>query len=388
MNKITFFFFFLLANLFAQEEYNFEINENLYGNWKVTDVTINGETHYEPGLNSNEIYKLNINNHFFSTDYTETCSYSSIHFHENNSFDFSLLLNDDSDADFFTFRVCLLNLIFDPTEEQYFFEYKVEQFFCTWLNCYTPENLNVVNYTYTINTFQGITTLTIVKENGDVLNAIMPSTENNELTTDWVLSETIVDGVSTTPNSETDPASAIFYFNENQLMMELSYCNECQFELEFTSDGEFIIEENLDCTLLICGENYLPIANIFENSFWQNIGSDHPYTYSITTENGVQTLTITNSDGDQIIMFRVLASNENFEIPTVALYPNPAQNELNFSSETSFENYQIVDLTGKILQNGSLNATQTISVQSLSKGLFFLLLENQNVKTTLKFVKE
>uniref|UniRef100_UPI00404B42FB T9SS type A sorting domain-containing protein n=3 Tax=Flavobacterium sp. TaxID=239 RepID=UPI00404B42FB len=385
MKKLTLLLLLVSTSLFAQD--GIVVNENLFGNWIINDVTLNGETFTEP--EGNDFYKswLKFNDDIFAIDYYTYGTFSFVDFPSNNSFTFKLPENPESEVPHTTLTY-LLSFQFTPTFEQEIYNDKVEHFFCTVPYCNINPVQSVNNYTYTITSSEGITTLSILKENGDILNAIMFGYENDDLTTDWSLSGINIDGNYIEPDPTSDAASASFSLSEDTLLMNLNYCNDCYFTMEFISETEFIILENGNCTDLDCGQNYQPVASIFENSFWQNVGVENIYSYSVTTVDGIETLTITNPNGDQIIMQRVLASNESFENQTVSLFPNPVQNELFFTSESVFENYQIFDLTGKLLQKGNLSEAQNIAVQSLPKGLYVLQLENKNTQANTKFLKE
>ena len=87
-----------------------------------------------------------------------------------------------------------------------------------------------------------------------------------------------------------------------------------------------------------------------------------------------------------------LSSTLGLEEPSynnlVKLYPNPVQNVLNLKTENKFINlsYTIIDGLGRIVLNGKLNEVDTtISVEQLSKGIYYLKLTDNS---TNKFIKE
>jgi len=81
---------------------------------------------------------------------------------------------------------------------------------------------------------------------------------------------------------------------------------------------------------------------------------------------------------------------------SVAVYPNPAQDHLTIQLKNSEvgDNYEfrIIDITGRELANNNYtvnNDTQTIDISSLTPGIYFLVLSNQQGRlTTQKFIKE
>lgn len=75
----------------------------------------------------------------------------------------------------------------------------------------------------------------------------------------------------------------------------------------------------------------------------------------------------------------VKINNEcNLEVPghgrKIAIYPNPADNEITVFSLSPVDRYDIVDLTGKNIQNGHLSAENTIVIADIAAGLYFLRL--------------
>ena len=68
-------------------------------------------------------------------------------------------------------------------------------------------------------------------------------------------------------------------------------------------------------------------------------------------------------------------------------YPNPVGKSLYISSETSeYSQYQIVDITGKIITSNILK-TQQINVSDIPRGLYVLKLNNGNSIAISQFIK-
>ena len=81
-------------------------------------------------------------------------------------------------------------------------------------------------------------------------------------------------------------------------------------------------------------------------------------------------------------------ATEAFDKSSVSLYPNPTLSVLNLKVDTSIANqhYTISDALGKIVLKGKLNEGATsISVEQLSKGIYFIKLSDNNAS---KFIKE
>ena len=84
-------------------------------------------------------------------------------------------------------------------------------------------------------------------------------------------------------------------------------------------------------------------------------------------------------------------STKNFTKTTdVYVYPNPTQDVLNFRSKTldfsATVTYEIYNLTGKRILNGTLN-NQKVDVRLLNSGVYFVNLNVGNTTQSLKFIK-
>lgn len=78
-----------------------------------------------------------------------------------------------------------------------------------------------------------------------------------------------------------------------------------------------------------------------------------------------------------------LSIDEN-SIASISLFPNPSQNYIRLSGVTQELQYQVYTVTGKTMFSGSIQPNQQIDILNLSKGVYFLQLDNSQ---TLKFVK-
>lgn len=79
----------------------------------------------------------------------------------------------------------------------------------------------------------------------------------------------------------------------------------------------------------------------------------------------------------------------DFTADNFSLYPVPAKNLLNISSENlTFQSASVFDLTGKMVLSTNL-VVPTLNVESLSKGTYIILLvDGNNNRYTQKFIKE
>ena len=91
------------------------------------------------------------------------------------------------------------------------------------------------------------------------------------------------------------------------------------------------------------------------------------------------------------------ASKQNNQLFTnisasIAIYPNPAQNELNILSKDEIStncHFVIFDSKGMIVQEQKMNnKTQVIDISNLSKGVYLFKFNNGGKTITEKFIKQ
>lgn len=70
-------------------------------------------------------------------------------------------------------------------------------------------------------------------------------------------------------------------------------------------------------------------------------------------------------------------SISNAGLPTLSFYPNPTKESIFINSTDLIgKDYQIISLAGKVLQKGVLSAERTINLSQLSRGIYFIQVEN------------
>ena len=70
----------------------------------------------------------------------------------------------------------------------------------------------------------------------------------------------------------------------------------------------------------------------------------------------------------------------------IKLYPNPVLSVLNIDNNLTNQPYDIIDTLGKVILKGNLNqGHNSINVEQLSKGVYYLKVADKNAS---KFIKE
>ena len=140
--------------------------------------------------------------------------------------------------------------------------------------------------------------------------------------------------------------------------------------------------------------------NCYEFEIFDSFGD------GICCEFGEGFYTLTTDSADVIIDGGEFSSSEITEISigeelstgdaflnTIALYPNPANNEITLSigDTNDISSYRIYTTFGQLLQEGTLQKNkEIISVSRYTVGIYFIVVKNTNtsVESTLRFIKE
>ena len=123
---------------------------------------------------------------------------------------------------------------------------------------------------------------------------------------------------------------------------------------------------------------YLVLDNTTNNqSFAKTVGFpvasvQFNYEYQIVQKNS----TVTKDTG-------ILAVGDS-EKEAVKIYPNPVKNQITVTGISKAQSFQIYSMDGKLIKTGKYSSDQTIDVNILPKGIYFLKIDDQN----LKFIKE
>ncbi|MEO9256956.1 MAG: T9SS type A sorting domain-containing protein, partial [Crocinitomicaceae bacterium] len=72
----------------------------------------------------------------------------------------------------------------------------------------------------------------------------------------------------------------------------------------------------------------------------------------------------------------------------VSVYPSPFTDYINVESENMLTSYSLIDISGKIIQQGSLSGNKSkIDTQSIGFGMYILLINSDKGTLTHKIIK-
>lgn len=93
---------------------------------------------------------------------------------------------------------------------------------------------------------------------------------------------------------------------------------------------------------------------------------------------------ITNTTLNTYADFSSVSEESNSKL---LVYPNPTNGKIHLSVQDQ-SSYKIIDMNGKLIQNGSAFANQSIEVSSLTSGIYFIEIESSSEILRSKFTKE
>jgi chitinase len=75
------------------------------------------------------------------------------------------------------------------------------------------------------------------------------------------------------------------------------------------------------------------------------------------------------------------------EIPSLNIYPNPAESKLSFSADVSDANVSVINENGATVSTQKAN-NNSIDVSNLKTGVYLILVEKNGIKTVRRFIKK
>ena len=191
---------------------------------------------------------------------------------------------------------------------------------------------------------------------------IVKAQDNAIFENNWYLSNLIVDGKDNIPPSNNEVQRVLLEFNLAQKSFSTNVCNGGYGEnVNFSTEANNFTFDYFIQTLVICDN----LENAYFESLYFTFFSNHTFpnifSYAISDDDGLKTLTIT-SDPEQAIFTNQQLTNQSFK-----------------NSNIIAAKVMLYDSLGKLCFNQSLkNENNTINVQNLKKGLYLLRIETQD----------
>ena len=212
-------------------------------------------------------------------------------------------------------------------------------------------------------------------------NEIIEINASSGLTANWAF-EKIKDGIYAIKNTVTSG----YLMNENGKVVSSAikiYMDDYSWELHETGDNnssQFYIKN-------IASGSYITFDEISNQIVYQPLKHTNAFKWMLTSDiaNDIISLPL---EGEGI------STNVNdkpkYNNLKVTVYPNPVKTHLTVKSnnDISYSKYQILDLNGKVVSEGTLSNASTIDVQTISDGIYLLKLFSDKRVAMCKFVKE
>jgi len=207
----------------------------------------------------------------------------------------------------------------------------------------------------------------------------------------WYLQNVIINGNDNIPPSNSEVPFVTVAFDVPGF--ETAVCDVLSGDISYNGTSEFSLL-NTGMTIAGCKMQVnTDFQILYLDTFYVNNMFD-PFTYTIVTEgNGSKTLTITDTSGDEAIYGNELLSSYDFANSLFVIYPNPVKDKLFISALSGLNNIKIAifNIEGKsiILESQTMTDIKSINVEKLTKGIYFILLEDGQGGTTVKkFIKK
>lgn len=92
---------------------------------------------------------------------------------------------------------------------------------------------------------------------------------------------------------------------------------------------------------------------------------------------------------DDVSVFRGGVSVANYEASKLRIYPNPANNFVNFTNIEAIDSVKITDINGRVIKNVQLGVAEgQINIGDLNAGMYILTASVNGVEYTTKIVKQ
>ncbi|MDR4892456.1 MULTISPECIES: T9SS type A sorting domain-containing protein [unclassified Chryseobacterium] len=227
-------------------------------------------------------------------------------------------------------------------------------------------------------------------------SSLLTAQQTSELlSNNWYISKMVTSGGQTTNTPVIDngvPATTFNSAGGTSYVINSRYYNISMMSFGVIPGGNNLIKTASSCTLLFYnGGNAAPVrAYDQKNCDAYVLGAyGSIYSYQITNNGNIKTLTITDPSGNKIYYNNTpqLSTKEvQAAAKTFKAYPNPVKEVLHLENIERNLPLKIYDLSGKLVFETTTHSDKTsIDTSSLQKGQYMITIENYK---SYPFVKE
>jgi hypothetical protein len=247
--------------------------------------------------------------------------------------------------------------------------------------------------TYEIIENAGVLNLTLTALNGDKAIYSEPTEIERIDEGGWILQDLLANNQHNYNPLNSQGTPIITEFGSDFFSTWICDSNEGMFS--YLNFNNFIVSE-VNTSLggcIITPELNLNDVNDIEEKLFSFYDESGTFTYLITEEtfNNPRKLIITDQNNETFaVYYKASLSTKYFSNISFTIYPNPVVDELLISSSENLKNcsIEIFDLLGKFKISKILKDSNSIDVQSLSKGMYLLLITDDLGNYTIKkFIK-
>lgn len=180
----------------------------------------------------------------------------------------------------------------------------------------------------------------------------------------------------------------ITVFNENSHINSATYYGHLIGWIDFNQNGTFEDSERIFFDNKNLGEKLSTLINIPENTKLGNTRMRIKYRWNFfgNATNPCEIVDIGETEDYTITFVEKLGVNDITNTKNkLTIYPNPTK-DLLYISDHKEGNYKIYNTIGNVVLQGK-NTNGKIDVTKIEKGVYIIEVENQNIKTTSKFIK-